>query len=136
MPSPLTHAVRRLAPSLRLVSAVAVAAASLWIADDARAAARIAISQPTANTVSGSIAFSAGPVSGSSRVSQVVFSVDGGRRWSTRARPYRYRGSGRLDTRTLSNGTHTLAVKVVYVTRRSRVASKQIRVQNPVVAPP
>ena len=90
----------------------ALGATSLWIADDARAAAGIAIRQPTANAVSGSIAFSARPVGRSPRVSQVVFSVDAGRTWTTRARPYRYRGSGRLDTRTLSNGVHTIAWSV------------------------
>jgi hypothetical protein len=81
-----------------------------------------------ANTVSGFIPFSAGYVG--AEAERVVFFVDGHRRWIAHRRPFRFRGTGWLNTRALGNGSHVLAVRVFFVDHRVRTQRHPIFVRN------
>ena len=79
-------------------------------------------------TVSGAIRFAARHVGQHAR--RVVFLIDGHRRWSTARSPFRFRGTGWLNTRTLSNGRHVMSVLVVYASHRERAARRTVVVFN------
>jgi mannan endo-1,4-beta-mannosidase len=83
-------------------------------------------------TVSGAITWSVS-VTGETP-SRVDFAIDGSKKWSQASAPYLYGGvSGGLDTRTLSNGLHTLTATAAG-SRGARAASTvTVNVQN---APP
>jgi mannan endo-1,4-beta-mannosidase len=68
--------------------------------------------------------------------SRVTFSIDGAVKWTQKTAPYAYGGNGQLDTRTLSDGSHSLKA-TAYGARRSETASSTIvvSVSNPVPAP-
>src|SRR5207342_1159958 len=60
-------------------------------------------------TLTGSLTWTATP-SGTT-VSSVDFLIDGTLKWTEKTSPYVFNGDGKqLDTKTLSNGTHTLGV--------------------------
>lgn len=93
-----------------------------------RPQARIALIGPHSHYVKGAIPFVAHFVG--KPVREVVFSVDGHRDWTARRRPFRYRHSGRLNTRNLHNGVHILAVKAFLAHRRVVIARLPIDVRN------
>ena len=99
--------------------------------------AALAFASPTAGTISGAIAWE---VTSPVAVDRIEFSLDGGAaRWTERAAPFMFNGdpNGRLDTTTLTNGTHTLSVDG-YDAAGTRVAaaSKTVNVSNTAPAPP
>jgi hypothetical protein len=102
-----------------------------------RAATQLSVStlSPTnGQTVSGSINWQ---VAVSETPKRVDFAVDGSVRWSQSASPYLYGGSGgSLDTKTLSNGSHTLTA-TAFGSRGAKASSKvTVTVANTVPPPP
>jgi hypothetical protein len=91
--------------------------------------AHIAIVGPRAHFVKGAVPFVAHFAG--KPIREVVFSVDGHRKWTTSHRPFRYRNGGRLNTRQLRNGVHVLSVKAVFNHHRVAVAKRRIDVRNP-----
>src|SRR5262249_48748218 len=68
----------------------------------------LSFASPTTDAVSGAVAWE---VTSPVAVNRIDFSIDGGGvLWSEYAAPFMYNGDpdGRLDTRTLSSGSHTL----------------------------
>jgi hypothetical protein len=123
-----------LSPSLKLsrspmrliAQALTVAALAAPFAASASASS-LAIHLPVQRTVAGSVAFS---VSGlRSHVHRVVYEIDGRRVWTATRRPYRFRRTGVLNTRTLRNGRHVLLVNVVYA-GRVQIVRRAIIVAN------
>ena len=94
---------------------------------------------PTANTVSGATAWE---VTSPVAVDRIDFSIDGGPAlWTERAAPSMFNGDpdGRLDTTTLTNGTHTLKVDGYNAAgTKIAAASKTVTVSNssPALPPP
>jgi hypothetical protein len=88
----------------------------------------VATIRPVAGaSVSGRIAWD---VRVNMRRSQVDFAIDGVRRWTASGPPYRYGGaSGRLDTRTLSDGTHRLTATALRGRSTSRT-TVVVKVRN------
>jgi hypothetical protein len=71
-------------------------------------AASVSQSISGGQTVSGKVSWTASP-SGSAK--KVVFSIDGSAKWTENISPYVFNGDGNvLDTKTLSNGSHTFTV--------------------------
>jgi hypothetical protein len=64
---------------------------------------------------------------------RVTFAIDGVVKWTQSAAPYAYGGSGKLDTTTLANGSHSLRV-TAYGGRKAGTPSSTIsvRINNPV----
>ena len=91
---------------------------------------------PTANTVSGATAWE---VTSPVAVDRIDFSIDGGPAlWTERAAPSMFNGDpdGRLDTTTLTNGTHTLNVDGYNAAgTKIAAASKTVTVSNSSPAP-
>ncbi len=89
---------------------------------------------PNGVTLSGSVTWTAAP-SGAT-VSQVDFLIDGSVKWTEKLSPYYFNGDGKqLDTNTLANGAHTLAVNA-YATDGSKAsASRSVTVSNTTVTP-
>ncbi|MGD9570366.1 MAG: Ig-like domain-containing protein [Thermoleophilia bacterium] len=89
-------------------------------------------SPKSGSTVSGAIVWEAGAKKPSA-ISRVDFLVDGKLRWTDRYAPFTYGGDGgRLDTRDLANGNHTLKV-TAHETNGSRgSATAKIVVRNTV----
>ena len=91
---------------------------------------------PTANTVSGATAWE---VTSPVAVDRIDFSIDGGPSlWTERAAPSMFNGDpdGRLDTTTLTNGTHTLNVDGYNAAgTKIATASKTVTVSNGSTAP-
>jgi hypothetical protein len=84
-------------------------------------------------TLTGSTVWTASP-SGVT-ISKVDFLVDGTVKSTDSTTPYQYNGdNGRLDTTTLANGSHTLAVKAYATDGRNATASASVTVSN--AAPP
>jgi hypothetical protein len=98
----------------------------------ARVKSPIAVVAPSAHVVSGSIPFAARGIT--RNVKKVVFKIDGHRAWTTGRRPFRFRRTGRLNTRTLRNGTHVLLVEAIYRNRAIKTAHARIVVRNLPVA--
>lgn len=88
----------------------------------------LSVAGPAHPTVSGTIPFAARGVDAGVR--QIVFTIDGHRRWITVRRPFRFRSTGLLNTQALRNGSHTLAVEAVYRNRHVRLARERILVRN------
>jgi hypothetical protein len=62
---------------------------------------------------------------------KIDFSIDGVVKWTEVQAPYVYNGDGNtLDTRTLSNGGHTLSVKASFPDGATASASKSVTVSN------
>lgn len=90
----------------------------------------------TGNTLTGLVDWTA-TVTGANVLS-VVFSIDGQDKWTETFAPFRYNGDpdGRLDTKTLSNGTHTFAVRAntdlgVFNTSAGAVVSNTVTEPQP-----
>jgi hypothetical protein len=94
------------------------------------------VSSSVANgaTVSGSIVWSASP-SGDT-TSKVDFIVDGMVKSTDASAPYQYNGDGQLNTTTLTNGSHTLAVTAYGASGRTATASSSVTVSNPTATAP
>jgi Cellulase (glycosyl hydrolase family 5)/Bacterial Ig domain len=89
----------------------------------------------TGAALSGSLSWSASP--SGAPVSKVEFLVDGPVKWTEATAPYEYNGDGQqLDTKTLSDGAHTLAVKATATDGRTAIASSSVSVTNASVPPP
>ena len=74
-----------------------------------------------------------------SDVSQVDFLVDGASKWTEHVSPYQFNGDpdGKLDTTTLSDGAHTLAVKAYASDGRTADVTSSVTVKNaPATAAP
>jgi len=90
------------------------------------------VSAPLAGTLSGSVSWVA-TVSGisTSSVSSVVFSIDGKALWTEHSPPYSFNDdTGKLDTKTLGNGTHTFSVKATSTSGQTATTSFQSKVAN------
>lgn len=86
------------------------------------------ISPAAGQTVSGAVTFEAKP---QGNVQDIVFTVDGGGRWTESVPPYVYLGDGHtLDTTQLANGKHTLAVVAYGTGHRTASDSITVNVQN------
>jgi hypothetical protein len=92
------------------------------------ASARVRIHMRTTQVVAGAVRFAVGGAG--ARARRVVFLVDGRARWTARRRPFRFGRTGLLNTRTLRNGVHVLAVRVYYAHRRVKIARRRIVVSN------
>jgi hypothetical protein len=80
-------------------------------------------------TLSGSVTWTASPSGGT--VSQVDFLIDGTVKWTEKLSPYYFNGDGKqLDTTTLSNGAHTLAVNAYSTGGAKATASSSVTVSN------
>ncbi len=97
-------------------------------AGSAQAHPWIGVSDPVRAASSGAQDFSAATHTGSSRVRNVSFYVDGRRIFLDRAR--RWSVPGGVDTRRLSNGRHRLRARVLFRNGATRVAEKVITVRN------
>src|ERR671932_1163970 len=74
------------------------------------------------STVSGNIMWEV--TASGATVSRIDFSIDGTQRWTEYLSPYRFNGdSGNLDTRTLSDGSHTLTAKATTTTGETSTTS-------------
>src|SRR5262249_8687477 len=100
------------------------------------AAPQVDVTTPSnGQTLSGSLPFEATP-SGAT-VAKVTFAVDGQTKRTETGAPYMYNGdpTGRLDTTTLSNGTHTLSASAYGTNGQSSTESISINVSNTGAAP-
>ncbi len=97
-------------------------------AGSAQAHPWIGVSDPVRAASSGTQDFSAATHTGSSRVRNVSFYVDGRRIFLDRAR--RWSVPGGVDTRRLSTGRHRLRARVLFRNGATRVAEKVITVRN------
>ena len=92
-------------------------------------------SVPNGATLSGSVTWTASPSGGT--VSQVDFLIDGSVKWTEKLSPYYFNGDGKqLDTTTLANGTHTLAVNAYATDGSKATASSSVTVSNASASPP
>ena len=80
-------------------------------------------------TISGSVVWTATP---SAAATKVEFKIDGVVKWTEQLAPYQYAGdpNGRLDTTTLTNGAHVLAVTAYSSDGRTASASAATTVSN------
>ena len=87
-------------------------------------------------TLTGPVKWTATP-SGTT-VSSVDFLIDGTVKWTENITPYLFNGdaSGTLDTTTLSNGAHTLALKAHAADGRTATTSSAVTVANGATPPP
>jgi hypothetical protein len=86
-------------------------------------------------TLTGSLTWTATP-SGTT-VSSIDFLIDGTLKWTENISPYVFNGDGQqLDTRTLSNGAHTLALQAHAADGRTATTSSAVTVANGSTAPP
>jgi hypothetical protein len=95
------------------------------------------VSSSVANgaTPSGSIVWSAS--SSGDTTSKVDFIVDGTIKSTDASAPYQYNGDGgQLDTTTLANGSHTLAVTASSTSGRKATTSSSVTVSNSTATPP
>jgi hypothetical protein len=80
-------------------------------------------------TLSGLVGWSATPTGRSA--TRVEFSIDGRTLWTERYPPYEYGGDGnKLDTRTLADGSHVLAVKAFSSDGSTATANATVTVRN------
>jgi hypothetical protein len=80
------------------------------------------------STLSGVVSWTA---STSDAPTKAEFSIDGVLKWTEIQAPYVYNGDGNmLDTKTLSNGGHTLSVKAYYPDGTTASASASVTVSN------
>ena len=119
-----------------LLSLVALVAAIAPSASAATRSTSVTFISPTSSSVSGSVLWRVG-FNGS--VARVNFTIDNsGILWSEWGAPYLFNGdTGKLDTTTLSNGSHTL--RVVALDSRGRTVatgSKVVTVANSTALPP
>ena len=94
--------------------------------------AALSVSSSLPGAISGSVIWTAtvNNVPAAS-VSTVVFMIDNKSLWTEHLAPYVFNGnSGKLDTRTLSNGTHTFAVVVNTTDGRTATTSFQAKAAN------
>jgi hypothetical protein len=87
-------------------------------------------------TLASSVTWTASP-SGAT-VSKVVFSIDGVDKWTEQISPYQFNGdpNGVLDTKTLSNGAHSLGIKAYATDGRTASLQMNVNVSNAVPTPP
>jgi Big-like domain-containing protein len=81
-------------------------------------------------TLAGPVTWTASP--SGAKAAKIEFSIDGQLRWKESSAPYRFNGdpNGVLDTSTLSNGAHNLAVKAYAVDGRTALTSTSVTVAN------
>ncbi len=120
-------------PARRGVVAIGAILASMAFAGSAQAHPWIGVSDPVRAASSGTQDFSAATHTGSSRVTNVSFYVDGRRIFLDRAT--RWTVPGGVDTRRLSNGRHRLRARVLFRNGATRAAEKVITVRNAIPAP-
>ena len=121
-------------PARRRVVAIGTILASLAFAGSAQAHPWIGISDPVRAASSGTQDFSAATHTGSSRVRNVTFYVDGRRIFLDGAT--RWTVPEGVDTRRLSNGRHRLRARALFRNGATRVAERVITVRNrPTVDP-
>jgi hypothetical protein len=86
-------------------------------------------------TLSGSLTWTATP-SGTT-VTSVDFLIDGTVKWNEQISPYVFNGDGKqLDTATLSNGAHTLALQAHAADGRTATTTSAVTVANGATTPP
>ena len=103
----------------------------------ATAASSSVVTSSIANgaTLTGSLAWTATPTG--TTVSSVDFLIDGTVKWTEHVSPYVFNGDGnKLDTATLSNGAHTLALQAHAADGRTATASSAVTVANGSTTPP
>ena len=107
----------------------ATAASSVTVSNATAPPYVITSSLGTSASVSGTLAWTASP-SGAT-TSRVDFVVDGTVNWSDTSAPYGYNGdAGQLDTTTLTNGAHSLAVRAYATDGRTATAPSSVTVAN------
>jgi hypothetical protein len=117
------------------VPSAAIAAVLALFGVHAKTTFSVSIATPSAGaTLQGSVAWRATVANGTA--SQVTFWIDGQQRWTDKTAPYEFGTNGTLDTRTLADGNHTLAVKAVNRKGRSATASVGVTVANGVATAP
>jgi hypothetical protein len=119
--------------SAAAAAALIAALAALVGPQQARAALTVQTKTPAANaTVSGNIVWEA--TVGGGTPARVEFLIDGALKWTESLGPYRYGGdTGSLDTRTLTNGSHTLTARAVTATGAAVTSAVTVTVSNFVV---
>lgn len=87
-------------------------------------------------TLTGSLTWTA--LASNATISRIDFSVDGALKWTERAAPYQYNGDpgGVLDTTTLANGSHRLAVTAYSSDGRTATTTSTVTVSNGVSPAP
>jgi hypothetical protein len=136
--STLSNAAHTLAVKAYAVDGrTALTSASVTVANgSSQAVSPFTVSSSIANgaTLTSSVVWAATP-SGSS-VSKVEFLIDGALKWTESFAPYQFNGDNAvLNTSTLSNGAHTLAVKAYAVDGRTALTSISVTVANSSVLP-
>lgn len=112
----------------------ATASSSVTIANGAASPFVVSSSVTGGATLSGSIVWTASSSGGTT--SKVDFLVDGAVKSTDSSAPYQYNGDGgQLDTTSLANGSHTLAVKAYATDGRTAIASSSVTVSNGATAP-
>jgi Big-like domain-containing protein/polysaccharide lyase-like protein len=116
-----------------MTAAAALVAAALLAAMPGTAPAAslgVQTKSPAAGaTVSGNIVWEATVSNGTP--ARVEFLIDGALKWTERGAPYRYNGdTSYLDTRTLSNGSHTLTARAVATTGQTFKSAVTVTVSN------
>lgn len=91
---------------------------------------------PNGSVLSGSLDWIAS-VSGDASISQVDFYIDGVAKWTEKEAVYQYNGDpdGKLDTTTLSDGTHVLTVMATTSDNIKVSANTTVMVRNTVTPP-
>jgi hypothetical protein len=126
---------KTVAPMSRPMTAAAAVMAAVALATvSPRAQAAPALNVQTkspaeAAVVSGNIVWEATVSNGTP--ARVEFLIDGTLKWTERGAPYRYNGdTGYLDTKTLSDGSHTLQARAVATTGETFTSSVKVTVSN------
>lgn len=129
-----THAL--LARSITAAGEISTATSTVTVANNPTSppppASSLAVTNATpANgaTLSGSVRWEAQMTAGAA--TQIDFLIDGTQKWTERGAPYVYNGdTGSLDTKTLSNGVHTLMVRATDAGGHTATSSITVTVAN------
>jgi hypothetical protein len=126
--------VRKLALTLMIFAGLGTLAGS-GVASSQGTTFRVTSSIANKSTISGSVKWTATP---SATAKKVEFSIDNTLRWTEYVSPYQFNGDpgGLLDTKTLSNGSHTLLVKAYTALGKVASATSTVTVSNTSSTPP
>jgi hypothetical protein len=109
---------------------IAVLSLSAFAPQAHAAALTVQTKTPTPGSTFGGIIVWEASVSGGTPT-RVEFLIDGALKWTEGAAPYRYNGdTGTLDTRTLSDGTHTFTVRAFASTGQAYTSNSTMTIAN------
>jgi Hypothetical glycosyl hydrolase family 15/Bacterial Ig domain len=113
--------------------ATAEASTAVQVANTSVAALTVSSSIADGSNLSGAVTWDATP---SGSVSGVGFYIDGALRYTDNAAPYRFNGdTGKLDTTTLTNGSHGLRILATAPDTRTAQATAAVQVSNTTPTP-